>query len=49
VRSNARSRLLRASSLDGTYAEQQACAVSDDATHVACIRQGKAWVGAWEP
>jgi hypothetical protein len=22
--------------------------VSDDATHVACIRNGKAWVGAWE-
>jgi hypothetical protein len=49
VRANGRSRLLRASSLDGSYAEQQGCAVSDDATHVACVTRGKAWVGAWQP
>jgi hypothetical protein len=49
VRTPARSRLLRASSLDGTYPEQQGCAVSDDATHVACVHAGKAWVGAWDP
>lgn len=49
VRSTGGSRLLRASSLDGTYAEQQGCAVSDDATHVACVHLGRAWVGAWEP
>jgi hypothetical protein len=49
VRTPVRSRLLRASSLDGTYAEQQSCAVSDDATHVSCVHGGKAWVGAWEP
>jgi hypothetical protein len=49
VRTPARSRLFRASSLDGSYAEQQSCAVSDDGTHVACVHLGKAWVGAWEP
>jgi hypothetical protein len=49
VRTPTRSRLLRASSLDGTYVKQQGCAVSDDATHVACVHLGKAWVGAWEP
>jgi hypothetical protein len=48
VRGPTRSRLLRARELDGTYPDQRACAVSDDATHVACIRNGKAWVGAWE-
>jgi hypothetical protein len=41
-------RLYRAPELDGTYAAQQACVVSNDATHVACMRAGKAWVGAWE-
>ena len=49
VRTAAGSRLFRASTLDGTYAEQQDCAVSDDATHVACVHTGRAWVGAWEP
>jgi hypothetical protein len=45
---SARTRLLRAAELDGTYAEQTDCAVSDDGAHVACVRAGKAWVGAWE-
>ncbi|HEX8792135.1 MAG TPA: hypothetical protein VF765_14375 [Polyangiaceae bacterium] len=49
VRAPGRSRLFRAATLDGTYAEQQGCAVSDDGTHVACVHLGKAWVGAWEP
>jgi hypothetical protein len=41
-------RLLRAHELDGTYADQHDCAVSDDGTRVACVRAGKAWVGTWE-
>lgn len=49
VRTATGSRLFRASTLDGTYAEQQDCAISDDATHVACVHTGRAWVGAWEP
>jgi hypothetical protein len=40
--------LYRSPELDGTYASQQACVVSNDATHVACVRAGKAWVGAWD-
>jgi hypothetical protein len=48
VRLGARSRLLRAPELDGAWAEQRDCAVSNDATHVACVRAGKAWVGAWD-
>ena len=48
VRSAARARLLRATELDGTWAEQHDCTVSNDATHVACVRAGKAWVGAWD-
>jgi hypothetical protein len=48
VRLGARSRLLRAPELDGAWAEQRDCAVSNDATHVACVRSGKAWVGAWD-
>jgi hypothetical protein len=43
-----RPRLLRARELEGTWAEQRDCAVSNDATHVACVRGGKAWVGAWD-
>jgi hypothetical protein len=43
-----KARLLRAPEIDGSYAEQRDCVVSDDATHVACIRAGKAWVGAWD-
>ena len=49
VRGPTRARLLRARELDGSYADQRACAVSDDATHVACIRGSAAWVGAWAP
>jgi hypothetical protein len=48
VRGPGRARLLRATDLDGSYAEQHDCAVSNDATHVACVRAGKAWVGRWE-
>jgi hypothetical protein len=44
----ARPRLLRAPELDGTYADQRECAVSNDGAHVACVRAGKAWVGAWD-
>ncbi|MGO9837262.1 MAG: hypothetical protein ACLP1X_23955 [Polyangiaceae bacterium] len=48
VRGPGRARLLRGAELDGSYAEQHDCAVSNDATHVACVRAGKAWVGTWE-
>jgi hypothetical protein len=41
-------RLLRARGLEGAYADQRSCTVSDDGTHVACVRSGKAWVGAWD-
>ena len=44
----ARARLFRARALDGTYADERACVVSDDETHVACVRAGKAWVGVWD-
>jgi hypothetical protein len=48
VRGPGKARLLRASELEGTYADQHDCVVSNDATHVACARAGKAWVGTWE-
>jgi hypothetical protein len=48
VRGAARARLLRASELDGTYGDQHDCAVSNDSTHVACVRAGRAWVGTWD-
>jgi hypothetical protein len=48
VRTTSRSRLYRAPELDGTWSEEHECAVSNDATHVACVRAGKAWVGAWD-
>jgi hypothetical protein len=48
VRGPGKARLLRAAELDGTYADQHDCVVSNDATHVACVRGGKAWVGAWQ-
>jgi hypothetical protein len=35
--------------LDGTYAQQRGCTVNDDATRVACVHAGKAWVGTWDP
>ena len=48
VRTAGHARLFRAPELDGTYGEQRDCAVSSGATHVACVRAGRAWVGAWE-
>lgn len=48
-RGQARSRLLRAPELDGTWGDQHDCAVSSDGSHAACVRGGKAWVGSWEP
>jgi hypothetical protein len=48
VRNASRARLLRAPELDGTWAEQHDCAVSSDATHAACVRAGRVWVGAWD-
>jgi hypothetical protein len=48
VRGPARSRLLRAPELDGSYAQLRDCAVSNDATHVACVRGDRAFVGAWD-
>jgi hypothetical protein len=48
VRSATHARLFRAPELDGTYGDQRDCAVSNGATHVACVRAGRAWVGAWE-
>ncbi len=48
VRGEMRARLLRASEFEGTYAEEQSCAVSNDATHVACVHAGGAWVGTWD-
>jgi hypothetical protein len=43
-----RAHLLRAQELDGSYQDQRACTVSDDARRVACVHGGKAWVGTWE-
>jgi len=48
VKRDTRARLLRAPELDGTYAEQRDCAVSNDGARVACVHVGKAWVGAWD-
>lgn len=42
-------RLYRAKELEGAYQELRSCAISDDATHVACVRAGRAFVGTWEP
>jgi hypothetical protein len=47
VQGPAKSRLLRAPDLDGTYGDQRDCTSSDDGTHVACVRAGKAWVAAF--
>jgi hypothetical protein len=49
VRREGRSRLLRGSELDATYADQHDCTVSNDTTHVACVHAGQAWVGTWDP
>jgi hypothetical protein len=43
-----RARLFRASELDGTYAEQEGCAVSNDGTHLSCVRAGAAWTATWD-
>ena len=48
VRGPARTRLLRAAELDGATGEPQACTVSYDGAHVACMQAGKAWVGTWD-
>ena len=42
-----KNRLLRAKELDGAWAEQRDCAVSDDATRAACIRGGRVWVASF--
>ncbi len=39
-----KSRVMRHTTLDGTYGEQRDCTTSDDGTRVACVRAGKAWV-----
>jgi hypothetical protein len=48
VRGSTRSRLLRATELDGSYGQLRDCAVSNDGTHLACVRADKAWVGTWD-
>ena len=47
VRGGAGAHLFKARELNDSYADQRACVVSDDATHVACVRGERAWVGAW--
>ncbi len=44
-----KARMLKAKELDGGYGELQSCTVSDDATMVACVRGGRAFVGTWDP
>ncbi len=44
----AKGRLFRAKELDGGYSELRDCTVADDGTHVACVRGGRAFVGAWD-
>jgi hypothetical protein len=39
-----KSRVMRATDLDGTYADERDCTASDDGTRAACVRAGKAWV-----
>jgi len=48
VRGSPRSRLLRARDLEGSYAQLRDCTVSNDATHVACVRGDRAFVGQWD-
>jgi hypothetical protein len=48
VRGPGRTRLLRTSEVDAAWADDRDCAVSNDASHVACVRGSKAWLGAWE-
>jgi len=47
VRAGGRDRVLRAPELEGSYEDQQDCTVSNDQVYVACIQNGKVWVGAW--
>lgn len=42
-----KARILRARELDHGYLELRDCAVSDDASRVACVRGGRAFVGIW--
>jgi hypothetical protein len=49
VRSPARTRVLRSPEIDTGWADERDCAVSNDASRVACVRGGKAWLGTWEP
>jgi len=49
VRGPGRARLLRAAELDGTYIEQSDCVVSDDATHIACVRRAGRGGGLGRP
>jgi hypothetical protein len=44
----AKTRLFRAKELEGGYLELQGCTTSDDATLVACVRGGRAFVGTWD-
>jgi hypothetical protein len=48
VRSGARTRVLRAPELEGAYGELQGCTVGNDASRVACVRRGRAWVATWD-
>jgi hypothetical protein len=48
VRGEGRAQLYRASDVEGAYAALRDCAISDDATHVACIRSGRVWMGTWD-
>jgi hypothetical protein len=48
VRGASGARLFRARELNDAYADQRGCVVSDDETHVACLRGERAWVGAWD-
>ncbi len=43
----AKTRILRAKELEHGYGELRDCAVSDDASRVACVRGGVAFVGVW--
>jgi hypothetical protein len=45
----AHSRLFRARELEGGYLDVRDCTVSDDASRVACVRGGRAFVGIWAP
>ncbi len=45
----AHTRLFRARELEGGYLDVRDCTVSDDASRVACVRGGRAFVGIWAP